>query len=431
MKIKQSCAIAGMVFLGCCGITLAARAQTRVAEAAQETSSNAGALPKLQPVSGPYGVGRVGYHWTDPKRPDRHSTAAQARRELMVYLWYPAPQPHARFKGAYFPGAKQMDSVPELQRRMREEFGFNWPSIVSGTVSSHAMEAAKVVKSPRQFPTVVFSHGNGSTCFSYTTLIEDLASRGYVVAAIEHTQSAIAVLFPDGRIVPFRSEVIPPGLSPAERSQRRMASISATIEEGAADVRFVLDRLAELNAIDAQHFLLAGRLDLNRVAAMGHSAGAEFAARACQLDPRFKACVDLDGGMVPISALPVYPDGATMKQPLLFLEADHPESQMGGTPAQHQEYFRKKEEQLRSCPQGSYNVILKSPGIAHPSFSDIPLFFAGRQGYPEIDLVLHNHDLIKTFVRAFMDKNIRGQKAPLLDDSTRPHPEATVHPLGR
>jgi hypothetical protein len=46
-------------------------------------------------------------------------------------------------------------------------------------------------------------------------------------------------------------------------------------------------------------------------------------------------------------------------------------------------------------------VVLKSPGIAHPSFSDIPLLFAGRGGFPETSVVLHNLELIETFVRAF------------------------------
>ena len=426
--MKTSWAPAAVVLLSCIGIPAAASAQTRVAGAAPQASSD---TPKLERPSGPYGIGRVGYHWTDSKRPDRIATGAQLHRELMVYLWYPAPQQHGDFKGRYFPSAKQMDDVPELRRRMREEFGINWPLIVSGEISSHAMEAEPAAKKPGQFPIVIFSHGDGSTGFSYTTLIEDLVSRGYVVAAIEHTQSAIAVLFPGDRIVPFRGDVVPAGLSPAERSQRRMESISAEIEQGAADVRFVLQRLSELNATGAQHFSLSGRLDLNRVAAMGHSAGAEFAARACQLDSRLKACVDLDGGMVPFAALPSYPDGATLKQPLLLLEADHSESQMAGTKADHQAYFRKKEEQLQSCPPGSYNVILKSPGIAHPSFSDIPLFFAGTQGYPEISAVRHNHGLIKYFVRAFLDKSLRGQKTPLLDEFTRPHPEATVQPYGR
>jgi dienelactone hydrolase len=409
--MKASSVLTGVVLLGGIGI--------------------AGELPQLERPVGPYGIGRLGYHWTDSKRPNRVATDAQMHRELMVYLWYPAPQQHADVKGPYFPSAKQMDDVPEIRRRMREEFGINWPLIVSGGISSHAIEAAPAAKTPSQFPIVIFSHGDGGTGFSYTTLIEDLVSRGYVVAAIEHTQSAIAVLFPGDRIVPYRGDVVPAGLSPAERSQRRTESISAGIEQGAADVRFVLQRLSELNATGAPHFFLSGRFDLNRVAAMGHSAGAEFAARACQLDSRLKACVDLDGGMVPFAALPVYPDGATLKQPLLLLEADHPESQMAGTKADHLKYFRKKEEQLRACPPGSYNVILKSPGIAHPSFSDIPLFFAGTQGYPEISAVRHNHGLIKSFVREFLDKTLRGRKAPLLDEVTRPHPEATVQAYGR
>jgi hypothetical protein len=68
--------------------------------------------------------------------------------------------------------------------------------------------------------------------------------------------------------------------------------------------------LTEMNAGDAGKFLLAGKVDLSRVAAIGHSAGAEYAAHACQLDARIKACVDLDGGMVPIAALPDSGDGA-------------------------------------------------------------------------------------------------------------------------
>jgi acetyl esterase/lipase len=186
-----------------------------------------------------------------------------------------------------------------------------------------------------------------------------------------------------------------------------------------------------MNGGDNQAFPLAGRLDVNRIAAMGHSAGAEFAVRACQLDARLKACVDLDGGMVPLTALPVDPDGAMLKQPLLFLEADHPESQMGGTHAEHEEYFKIKEKQLQSCPAGSYDVVLKSAGIAHPSFSDIPLLFAGRDGYPETSVVLHNHQLIETYVRAFLDKNLEQVKAPLLDGGTGTSSEATVKPYGR
>ena len=377
--------------------------------------------PKLATPSGPFGIGRVAYHWTDPSRPDRYATDPNVHRELMVYLWYPTSENSADARGAYLPGAKEMDAIPEIQRQMRNEFSDKWPLLVSGAIFSHAVERAEAAKRPARFPLVIFSHGTGSTGFTYTSLIEDLVSHGYAVAAIEHTETAVAVLFPDGRVIPFHRDATPPGLSPSERSSSMMASIPIFINEGAADVRFVLDQLSSLNT----------SADTNIVAAMGHSAGAEFAARACQLDARFKACVDLDGGMVPVAVLPEYPDGATLKQPLLLLEPDRPRSQMGGTPAQIEQYLKKREQQLQNCPAGSYAIVLESPGLAHPGFSDMPLLLAGEEGYPETRLVLHNHELIETFIRAFLDKNLKHEKSALLDGRTTSISEATIQVYGR
>jgi acetyl esterase/lipase len=125
--------------------------------------------------------------------------------------------------------------------------------------------------------------------------------------------------------------------------------VSIGISEGAADVRFVIDRIEELKR-DKPHSALAGAIDLKRLAAMGHSAGAEFAARACQQDSRIHACVDLDGGMVPVAALPLYKDDRMMRQPLLFLEAYHPDDRMGGMPDEIAKYKRVREQQLQELP---------------------------------------------------------------------------------
>jgi len=346
----------------------------------------------------------------------------------MVYLWYPTARSNADAKGVYQPGAREMDANPDIQRRMQDDFESKWPLVVSGAIYSHAVDRAPAAKTPPKLPLVVFSHGAGGTSFAYTWLIEDLVSHGYVVAAIEHPELTVAVRFPDGRLVPRREEPMPANASPSERMQKQMESISAGISEGADDVRFVLDRITELDKTGEQQFPLKERIDLLRLAAMGHSAGAEFAARACQLDDRLKACVDLDGAMVPVAALPIYPDHATMKQPILFLEANHPESQMGGSPAEHQAFFKVKEKQLNECPAGTYNVILKSPGIAHPSFSDMPVLFAGENGYPAPELVSHNIDLIEKFVRAFLDKNLKGvQNSTVFDASSA---EAEIKPYG-
>ncbi len=396
---------------------------------AQDTPP-ADALPKLPAPSGPFGIGRVGYSWVDPSRPDQYSSNPNAHRELMVYFWYPTSGKSPDAKGSYFPGAQQMDTMPETRARLAREFGKNWSAMVSGAIFSHAVERAPMARSPRRLPVIIFSHGLGSTGFNYTCLIEDLVSRGYVVASIEHPYIDLAVWYPDGRVAPRHYDTPPAGISPEERTKWTVARSREMITEGAADVLFVLERTMAANA-NRREFLLAGRLDLSGIAAMGHSAGAEFAARACQLDQRLKACVDLDGGMVPIAALPEYPDGAAQKQPLLFLEPYRTESQIAGTPTEKVSYFKKKQEQLQALRPGSYAVVLRSPGIAHPSFSDIPLLFAGQDGYPETSVVLHNLDLIEKFVREFLGKNLRQEKAPLLDGGSATIPEATVNRYGR
>lgn len=386
------------------------------------------APPRLPVPSGRSGIGRRAYEWTDPSRPDRYSSAPNAHRRLMVYLWYPASQKNDSTRGVYLPGAAQMDADADVQRFMRDDHGASWPLIVSGAIYSHATDNAPVTKQPARFPVILLSHGLGGSGFGYTALIEDLVSHGYVVAAIDHTYTAGAVVFPNGDIVLQHHDQPPPGLSPEEQFKRMAASVTETISEGAADVRFVLDKLIALDH-DA-HSPLSGHLDLDEVAAMGHSAGAEFAARACQLDARFKACVDLDGGMVPVAALPDYSDGATMKQPLLFLEAVHAGSKMFGSPEQIQAYFKKKEEQFHTCcPPGSYAVELHSPGIMHGSFSDDPLLEAGNAS--DAGLARHNLDLIETFVRAFLDQTLQRRSQTLLQAGNQNQvPEAAIRNIG-
>src|ERR1700722_3259012 len=199
---------------------------------ASQSAPVPGVVPRLPMPSGTFGIGRVGYDWTDTARPDRFSADPKAHRELMVYLWYPTAKA-AEAKGAYLPGAQAMDKAPAIQGRMREGYGANWPLIVSGAIFSHVADGASVAKSPTQFPVVLLSHGVGGSGFGYTSLIEDLVSHGYVVAAIEHTETAGVVAFPDGRLVPFHEDQAPPGLSPAERWKRMVDSVTAGITEGA------------------------------------------------------------------------------------------------------------------------------------------------------------------------------------------------------
>jgi dienelactone hydrolase len=412
-----------------CALVLSSLATSLKPGLGETNQTNAvSATPALPTPSGRFGIGRIGYEWIDLSRPDLYSSDPQAHRDLMVYLWYPSPRGNDEKAGWYLPGAKEMDADPDVQPHVRQEFEAAWPLIVSGQIRPHAVENAPVASSPKTFPVVLLSHGLGGTGFEYTALIEELVSHGYVVAAVEHTYTALAVVFPGGKIVPFHQEDIPADLSADERLKRMMAAAGLGITTGADDIVFVLNRLAKMNEGGSQHFVLRGRLDLNHVAAMGHSAGGDFATRACQLDARIRACVSLDGGMPPVSAFPEFPDGKRFQQPVLLLEVDHSGDRKPFTPAQYNEYLKKKEAELNSCPIGSYEVELKAPGLVHGSFSDYRLL-AAQDRVGETQIALHNLGLTQSFTLAFLDKYLKQASEPLLDNASR-DPEATVTRYG-
>ena len=70
-------------------------------------------------------------------------------------------------------------------------------------VRTHAFEDAPLAVGRKRWPVVLFSHGMSWPVDNYQSLLEDLASRGFVVVAVEHTYAAELTEFPDGRTFPF------------------------------------------------------------------------------------------------------------------------------------------------------------------------------------------------------------------------------------
>src|SRR5262249_39461725 len=138
----------------------------------------------------------------------------------------------------------------------------------------------------------IFSHGFGTVSRIYTAQLEELASHGYVVAAITHPYDAMLTVFPDGRRVAFNNA----GWKAASGSEEQaIAYENGRLEGWANDIRFVRNELGRHNRTGAPGLPIAGHLDLTRVGAFGHSAGGRAAARACQIDRRLRACVNQDG----------------------------------------------------------------------------------------------------------------------------------------
>ncbi len=242
------------------------------------------APPTRLPLPAPTGhrrTGTVTLHLVDPSRPDPW-VPSQRVRELMIQLWYPAAAVDGYPRAPYMTPAtarayEKIMSLPVL----------SWP-----VTAAHL--SAPVHQREGGWPVVLYSHSLGGERFETTSLVEDLASHGFVVVTIDHVHDADVVVLPDGRVA--TCEV------PAPTVDGPTPVTTKEIESRVADVRFVLDQLAELNrGGNPDHEGrplprgLRGALDLRRTGMFGQSDGGSTTAHAMHADTRIKAGVNLDG----------------------------------------------------------------------------------------------------------------------------------------
>ena len=87
----------------------------------------------------------------------------------------------------------------------------------------------------------MFTHGYTATFTDYSFIFEDLASRGYVVASVDHTYEATAVEFPDGRFV---KSVLGSHIGNTWRMDDE--SMSLALSARSEDLNFVVNELERL-----------------------------------------------------------------------------------------------------------------------------------------------------------------------------------------
>jgi predicted dienelactone hydrolase len=313
------------------GAAAAAPAAASVSADTSVAAAGAGQAERAHPAqahlalpqpTGPYPVGTTSLHLIDRSRPNPWATSP-SYRELMVSIWYPArdtrryprasqmlPGAAAHFGSASGPAA-QLYSVPAGT--------VDWAgTLTSGHTGAPAARAGA-------FPVVLYSPGAGEDRTWGTTLVQDLASRGYVVVTIDAPYDSSEVEFPGGRVV---DSVLNAQLQQAQKNGTLAALARKIVDVRVADTRFVLDDLTALSrgshpsgaSLPAG---LARRLDLGRVGMFGVSAGGFTAAQAMAEDPRIKAGIDLDGAtdspIIPGSEhlLPVFSTG--LRQPFMFM----------------------------------------------------------------------------------------------------------------
>jgi hypothetical protein len=354
--------------------------------------------------TGHHGVGTVTYHWVDADRPEVFTADPDDRRELMVQLWYPAPPdpaapraPYVRDADALAPAMTPLELTPEQLN----------------DVTTNAIESPPVADEQPSYPVLIFLAG---IRFSYrqqnTFQVEELASHGYVVAAIDQPYVVATVVFPDGRQAAYDPRWAPP----------HSAFMDAHIPYVAQDVVFTLDQLAVLDRADPNG-ILTGRLDLERAGLVGMSMGAVVGGEACRLEPRLRAGLLMDAFM------PADVVQAGLQQPTLWITRDADTMRLerrraGGwaEPVIHETLTTMRAVYERLPGDGYYVQV---PGMFHADMTDVPSWSpaVARLGLSGPIGVQRAHRIVNAYSLAFFDRHLKGRPAALLDGPAAQYPE--------
>ncbi|WP_245757344.1 alpha/beta hydrolase family protein [Amycolatopsis xylanica] len=305
-------------------------------------------VPVFPELTGGLAVGTRVLQWTDPDRPETFTPDPGDRRTVVAQLWYPArpgpaDAPHAQYLGRTEDEAHTVSSALAA--------GVGLPGFLFDGVPlarTHATPDAPVAESGGRFPMVLFSPGSSGVRTQNTAWAEEIASHGYVVAALDHPYDSAAVVLADGRTITTAT------VSSGDRdTDDRLGDDWTAIR--AADLGFVLTRL---EGLDRGGDALTGRLDTGRVAVTGHSMGGAAALQAARQDKRFDAVIDLDG-------YPRGPLSPALDQPTLALT-------QAITPDTDPRYLPQLTEVLTRGTATNYRLTI--PGAAHLTFMDGPLY---------------------------------------------------------
>jgi dienelactone hydrolase len=263
---------------------------------------------ELPAPAGPFAVGRVMTAWVDQERTDPFAPVPGQKRELLVWIWYPAESKSGAAADDYVPAPVQT----AVERSTGALIKFLTRDL--SKVHAHGIGNAGVSPRERSYPVAIMRAGGTGEVWNYSTLAEDLASHGYVVVGFDAPYRTNVVVFPDGRVI-RRTPENDPEVCADQAQARQDQCVSKLLSGWTADIAFVLDRLEQWNASDVSR-QFKGRLDLTRVGVFGHSFGGAAAAQFCHDDSRCKAAIDIDGQ--PFGS--VVRDG--LHQPLMFLLSD-------------------------------------------------------------------------------------------------------------
>ncbi|MEM8858670.1 MAG: hypothetical protein AAGD96_10130 [Chloroflexota bacterium] len=349
----------------------------------------------LPAPTGDFPVGTVSQEWTDSSRNELYGPEAQAPRRFVTQTWYPAQS---------LGSGETVDYLPQSRvtgRTLATRLGL--PAFILDhltLLNTYSYEETSPAEG--EFPLLIFSHGYNSFRGQSTTLMEDLASHGYIVVSMEHTYGSALTVFPDGEII-FHNEATLEG----EGEELRRTGLTLG-NQWVEDIQFILDQV-EAGGLEPNHPF--GQADLERIGVFGHSTGGGVTLTLCGRDSRCKAAFGLDAWLGPTPDEVIESGGDPV--PSFFLMSEFwPKT--GNT------------NWIRSYLNNSSNstwATIKQTG--HYDFSDIPFLspLTVRLGLAGGIDPYRGQEISRAFVRGFFDTHLKNEPAEYLDKPDAQFPE--------
>jgi predicted dienelactone hydrolase len=243
-------------------------------------------------------------------------TAPNELRAVDVHLWYPAAAavgPRSIYKSALH--GKTLD--PE-----------RWDPLAWSLAAKLAYHDAPVETSAKPFPVLVFSHGSVNDPINEATMLELIASTGFVVAAPSHvtdTQDDVRIDFINQqagtRLFQCNDGLTRTGPVVANECSRPGSANNQTVLN-----QRMVDRSRDISSVlDELPGWLGGRVDMLKVGVLGHSRGTLSGLGAAAgsttwgvpREPRVQAVMGMASGGTPTATL--QPNLAAVRIPTMWV----------------------------------------------------------------------------------------------------------------
>ncbi len=320
----------------------------------------------------------------------------------------------------YYPAVPAADAVPAPYTTDAENAAYNTalmiPPEVFNAITGHLYIDAPLAQHEGGYPVLMFSPGFGAPIRFYSTLLTELASRGFVVAVVDHPYSQTVSFFPDDSVITANA---------AGSDMSTSQGLSLILNTWVEDTIVALDHLSELNESDP---VLAGAFDLDHVGAFGHSFGGATAANVSLVDDRVLASINMDGEVFGDAAQGVTKPFMVMTSPTDFSDEDL--AAVGMTRQDLEDYRVKFDNSVNGALSASEAPYwLSIAGTLHSTYSiDIALLRNLLPEYITPEMVgtidgARANQVIADYTAAFFDMYLMGEESPLLDGISTDYPE--------